>query len=216
MLKKIAAQLPERAQQELKRIQHGRQIKNGHFNGDEPEFFRLSEWLTPGDWCLDVGANIGHYARAMSDLVGAQGRVIAFEPMSNTFELLAANAARFQYQNVTLVNAAVSSATGIVSMGLPTFNTGLNNYYRAQIGAGDIQALALSIDSLNLNNRVSLIKIDVEGHELQAIRGMVNLIENFSPILIVEDEDPEVELLLNGYGYKYSRANGSPNRVFTK
>lgn len=48
--------------------------------------------MAPGDWALDIGANVGHYTKRMSDLAGPEGRVIAFEPVPDTFAVLCANA----------------------------------------------------------------------------------------------------------------------------
>ena len=106
ILKRVASKLPQRYQQEFKRIYFGHQIKIGKFKADEKEFSMLGLWVEEGDWVLDMGANVGHYVFKLSELVGATGRVIAFEPVPQTFELLAANIARITFKNVTLVNAA--------------------------------------------------------------------------------------------------------------
>jgi len=116
LAKKTAARLPHEWQQALKRRHFQRHIARDTFRTDEPEWELAARWLAPGDWAIDVGANIGHYSKRFSDLVGAGGRVIAFEPVPATFELLAANAARFAWTNVTLLNLAASDATGVVGM----------------------------------------------------------------------------------------------------
>lgn len=91
MLKRIAARLPNRWLSELKRIHFGRQIAKGTFESSEPEYRLLPDLIAPGDWVIDIGANVGHYTKAFSERVGARGRVIAFEPVPTTFALLAAN-----------------------------------------------------------------------------------------------------------------------------
>ena len=58
LLKQIAAQLPNRWQTELKRIFFGREINKGTFATDEPENKILHNFLTPGDWVIDIGANV--------------------------------------------------------------------------------------------------------------------------------------------------------------
>jgi len=216
MLKAIAAQLPLRAQQALKRHLHGYRIRSRTFSGGEPEFERLAEWVRPGDWAIDLGANIGHYTYRLSELAGAAGRVIAFEPMPQTFELLSANVARFRHDNVTLVNAAASDHTGIVNMALPRFESGLDNFYMAQITeqAADIRALALTVDSLNIEHRVALVKIDVEGHEIHAVNGMRELIARSLPVLIIEGSDDTIDDRLQHLGYSSLTLDGSPNRIF--
>jgi ubiquinone/menaquinone biosynthesis C-methylase UbiE len=89
-LKKLAARLPLRWQQELKRRYFANQIRKHSFRAPEPEFEMLSPMVSAGDWVLDVGANIGQYTLRLSELVGESGRVISFEPVPETFELLAA------------------------------------------------------------------------------------------------------------------------------
>ncbi|HEY6045537.1 MAG TPA: hypothetical protein VIU65_02980, partial [Pyrinomonadaceae bacterium] len=81
--------MPSSWQLEIRRHLYRRQIRRGVFTTHEPEYGLLSSFLSDGDWAIDIGANIGHYTKGMSDLVGARGRVIAFEPVADTFTLLA-------------------------------------------------------------------------------------------------------------------------------
>jgi FkbM family methyltransferase len=168
LAKRVAALLPQSRQQELKRRHFRREIERGTFNTDEPEWAKVEQWLAPGDWAIDVGANVGQYTKRFSDLVGPNGRVIAFEPVPATFELLSANAARFTHANVTLLNLAASDGTELISMAIPRFDTGLSNYYMAAITSEPtgLQALTCSIDSLRLPRRVRVLKIDAEGTTL--------------------------------------------------
>ena len=161
LLKRIAARLPGRWQMELKRIRYARQIRKGTFATDEPEYARLPEWIRPGDWILDVGANVGHYTKRFSELAGASGRVIAFEPTPTTFSLLAANAQLFAHLNVTLINAAVSDRADLVGLAIPQFDSGLVNYYEAHLApaqAGGLSVLTLAIDSLRVGHPIALVK----------------------------------------------------------
>lgn len=119
MLKKLVALLPETIQDDLKRYLHRWRIARGKFVTVEPEYARLGEWLADGDWAIDVGANVGHYAHRMSELVGS-GRVLAFEPMPSSFALLAGNLAT--RPNVTLFNVAASDGLRLASMETPVFD----------------------------------------------------------------------------------------------
>lgn len=114
ILKAIAARLPKFIQYEMKRIYFARQIMSSSFYTDEPEYGKLPELLKEGDWVIDVGANVGHYTKRFSELVGKSGRVMAFEPVPVTFSLLAANTRIFQHSNVTLFNAAVSDKIDVM------------------------------------------------------------------------------------------------------
>jgi len=173
VFKRVASILPFHFQQSMKRFQFARQIRRGQFRSHEPEFARLGEWVRPGYCVLDIGANVGHYTCRLSELVGPSGRVLAFEPVPATFELLTANSMRFACKNVTSLNVAASAECRLKSMALPKFKSGLQNFYRAQIVDGaDISVLSIAIDNLNIPYTVAFAKIDVEGHELQVITGM--------------------------------------------
>ena len=174
------------------------------------------KWLNAGDWAIDVGANIGHYTKRFSDLVGPKGRVVAFEPVPATFELLAANAARFAFANVTLLNLAASDATQTVAMSVPTFDTGLVNYYQAAISNDDtgLSALTCSIDSLKLPGRVRMMKIDAEGHDAVVLRGARALLERDRPVVVIESVSSEVTTLMAGLGYSNERLPGSSNVIY--
>lgn len=218
-LRRLAARLPVRWQQALKRRRFARRIRAGRFRVGEPEYDLLPSLVERGDWVLDIGANVGHYTLRLSELVGDEGRVIGFEPVPETFELLARHAAIAPRRNITLINAAASDAPGISTMRVPCApESGLRNYYRARLTADAQPAgfgvLTVPIDSLALSRRVGLVKIDTEGHELRVLRGMACLLERDRPTLIVEDGDPEVERFLGALGYRSEKLAGSCNRIF--
>ena len=218
LLKRIAARLPHRYQQELKRLHFGRQIRKGLFQRaieNDREFGRLHEWVRPGDWVVDVGANVGNYAARLSELVEASGRVLAIEPVPQTFELLAANAGKFRHGNVSLLNFAASEAFAVRSMQMPALDSGAPNPYMAHLADdGEFSVLCMPVDSIGIARPIRLVKIDVEGHELEAIRGMRELLARDHPILIVEGRSPEVAEFLSGLGYVLEAESRSPNRVF--
>jgi FkbM family methyltransferase len=142
--------------------------------------------------------------------------VIAIEPVPETFELLAANAALNANKNVTLMNVAASDRTGLVGMEIPMEN-GLENLYLARLSdrAGDVQIFCLAIDSLHIPNVIRLVKVDAEGHELAVLRGMRALLQRDHPTLIVEDNSDQVVEFLKTFGYFHQKLAGSSNRVFS-
>ncbi len=216
--KKIASKLPDHWQSELKRFYFKRQICKGTFVSFEPEYNILSKMINDGDWVIDVGANIGHYTKRFSELVGANGRVIAFEPVPTTFALLAANVQLFSTLNVTLVNAAVSDATDVVGMSIPFFSTGLTNYYQAHItntSKQNLNVMTLSLDSLAITRRIKVVKIDAEGHEVHVLKGMKRILQEYHPTLIIETDSNEVITELSAMGYRHEKLIESPNILFT-
>src|SRR5450830_2009400 len=86
ILRSFVKMLPKRTQRAAAKWYFFRQIQTARFRSDEPEWDRLPAWLKPGDWCIDVGANVGRYSLKMSELVGASGQVIAFEPLTQSFD----------------------------------------------------------------------------------------------------------------------------------
>jgi FkbM family methyltransferase len=218
ILRRIAAFLPQNLQHSARRAWHSRQIRLGHFASDEPEFALLGQFVRPGDSVIDVGANVGHYTVRLSQLVGPQGRVIAFEPVPATFEVLATNVHAAGCENVTLFNTAASALTRMVSMTVPRFPDGLANYYQASIGTAvpgqsAIQALAIPIDALGIPHRISLIKIDAEGHELDVLKGLRQTLASHRPKVILEASGQASMDFLSGLDFRFTRLQNSPNVI---
>ncbi len=215
-LKLLSSKLPIRAQQSLKRLHFTHQLRTNRFTTSEPEYRRLDYWVRKGDWVVDVGANVGHYTARLSSLVGPTGRVIACEPVPETFELLASLMSAAGAHNVSLLNVAASAEVGLSGISLPRFANGLTNYYMANLTptGGDINVLTLPLDALMSFKHVSLVKIDVEGHELKVLQGMQMLLKRDLPRLIVEGRSEEVASFLKQFGYRFIELEGSPNRVF--
>ena len=217
LIKRMAAKLPGDWQLALRRRMYARQIRRNAFRTSEPEYDRLGEWIREGDWVLDIGANIGHYTKRFSELAGASGRVLAFEPVPDTFALLTANVRLFAHANVSLFNAAVSDRLDLSGMMVPEFETGLRNYYEARLAdaaSAAFSVLTLPVDRLAIEARVALVKIDAEDHEAAVLAGMSRLLEKHHPVLIVETGDEEVVKRLAGLGYGSERLPGSPNILF--
>jgi FkbM family methyltransferase len=216
-LKSIVARLPKRWQQELKRFYFGSQRRRNRFCIDEPEYLYLGELVKPGDWALDVGANIGLYTTRLAELVGSDGRVIALEPVPETFELLAANVSKLGTGNVTLINAAASDSVTEMGMEIPRLPTGLDNYYMAKLSPEkcDLKVLCIKIDSLSICQRICLVKIDAEGHDLAALRGMKELLQRDQPVLIVEDTAETIAEFLAELGYARYRLPNYRNLIYS-
>ena len=216
MLKRLASRLPFPVRQSLRAWKYRLQAAFGRFRSDEPEFQQLADWVRAGDWVLDVGANVGQYTLRLSEIVGEEGRVIAFEPIAETFEILASMARRARYRNITMFNSAVSERAGAVRFGVPVGAAGLPNYFQARVRSeGDRIVLGCALDELPLPERIALIKIDVEEHEVSVIRGMRKLMERDHPILIIEAHEGIYREFLAAHGYRMlPRAPGSSNLVF--
>ena len=216
LLKRVVSHLPPAARQVLRTAKHLLDFARGRFRSSEPEFERLADFVHPGDWVLDVGANVGHYTLRFSGLVGENGRVIAIEPIVDTFAILSAMARHAPHRNITLLNVAVSDRAGLLRFEVPANRDGLPDYFQSRVNAeGRDAAFAIALDHLDFGHRIALVKIDVERHEVSVIRGMWKLIERDRPTLIIEGHEGIYPEFLQAYGYRMlQKAAGSPNFVF--
>jgi len=132
--------------------------------GNPPDYPEMLVWrqaLRPGDLFVDVGANVGSYTIWASDL-GAE--VIALEPAEDTFELLLENI-RLNNYHVKAIQAAAGATCGSVR-----FTNGLDTVNRVAAD-GDAEATMVTIDSVIGDRIVAGMKIDVEGFEIEVLRG---------------------------------------------
>ena len=170
----------------------GRSIKEyGEYSESEVEVFRAV--VKPGDVVMDVGANMGTHTLALARLVGKHGYVIAFEPQAIVFQTLCANMALNSIENADCINAVVTNVGGYAR--LPRFDyTKEGNFGGVKIKDFDFGA---QVPNLTLDNafphpsKLSLIKIDVEGMELEVILGAYGIINDIKPVLYVENDKPE-------------------------
>jgi len=235
--KRILARLPRSWRQSLRRSAYGRQVRSGRFVLYEPEFHRLGDWIGSGDWVIDVGANIGIYTIRCSDLVGPKGRVIALEPVPATFELLASNCGWARHRNITLLNLAASDHVHSTVIRIPRAASGLDDHFSAELVKSNeassntedssslvpshlveeedrVAILGAPLDGLMPSppQRIKLIKIDTEGHEIHVLKGADRLIRRDRPVIILEANE-EAATYLRDLGYSIAHAPGSPNYV---
>jgi len=211
------ARLPAGLQFEVRRARFSRQIQRGSFTPDDPlDILEIARALREGDWAIDIGANVGKYALHMAHCVGPRGRVLAFEPVGESFALLAANVRAAGISNVSLFNVALSASADILAMTVPSFERSrLANYYQAHIAAdGEMRVLCLPLDAIPIPATVRLVKIDAEGHDLQVLMGMEALLRRDRPLLIVEgSRRGAIASWLGERGYEIRKTAGSPNIV---
>jgi len=128
---------------------------------DHPEMLTWRRVLQPGDLFIDVGANIGSYTIWAGEL-GAE--VIALEPARDTFALLMENVALNGYA-IKPIKAAAGSACGTTR-----FTIGRDCLNRVD-PEGAVETMMVTIDSIIMNRTVAGMKVDVEGFEIEVLRG---------------------------------------------
>ena len=167
-------------------------IKGKLCNGEIWELWNyrlLNQYIVPGSTVIDVGAHIGTHTIVMSHKVGANGRVYAFEPQRKIFREFVYNLRLNQIENAVSLRYAIGSEAGIVEMN-PAWS---KNEGGTAIGKGGDKAELRTIDSFCFSN-VSLIKIDVEGHEDHVLDGSRKTIRAFQPVIMIEIAGGEHDL----------------------
>jgi len=199
--KMVAGLLPDFILQQVKKLHYARLLKS--ISADSEPDLKLAEHLArPGSAVLDIGANIGVYTKFTSAFVGNEGRVYSVEPIPVTCDVLRSNVRKLRLENVEVINAAVSDTNGTVTMEVPCYSSGVENFYEAHIVSGNETThdglRHATVDSRTLDTlfgdqeEISLIKCDVEGHELSVIRGAAEIIESTSPAWLIEIQgDPD-------------------------
>lgn len=139
----------------------------------------VTSLLKPGQRVVDVGANIGYYMLMFQSIVGSTGKIICFEPEPSNLVELKSNINGNDFTNVQLFEAAVGMEVGAIN-----FSCGINGMV-AENGRGEISVDLVTLDSV-IDERVDMIKIDVEGYEAQVLIGASGLIKRYKPTLFVE------------------------------
>jgi FkbM family methyltransferase len=157
--------------------------------------------IAPGSVVLDIGANIGYFTLIFAKRVGPTGHVFAFEPEPGNFALLQDNVAANGYSNVTLSRLAVSDRAGRVRLYVDAGNPGDCRIYDSH----DRRA-SLEIETVRLDDywdppfgRIDFIKMDIQGAEPAALRGMLGLLEKHRQVKLVVEFWP--------YGLRLSGAD---------
>ena len=157
------------------------------------EFRAILPLLRRGDVAVDVGANKGAYVYWLRQAVGAEGKVMAYEPQPRLAAYLESVCQTMKWQNVRVHHCALSETQGMGTLHIP----------------GDGDSPGASLDQQALTNqpgqhhecrldtldhqlegvgRVAVIKMDVEGHELQVFRGGAKMLSRDRPALLFECE----------------------------
>jgi FkbM family methyltransferase len=197
----LAPILTEGTYSVLQAVAMGWDIRRGKWT--EPELELLPLGLRPGETALDIGANFGLYAYHMSRAVGPNGKVYCFEPIpftARTFRLIQRGLG-FR-RNVELVAKGCSDKSGRVSFTLPIQKSGTISAGVVHMGRNDdrpgketyanfetrqVECEVVSIDEyLPTARDIALVKCDIEGADLFAMRGAKKTLERDRPTVIIE------------------------------
>lgn len=146
----------------------------------------LADSIVPGATVYDIGANVGIYSLLASSLVGPSGTVYAFEPLARNLRYLRRHIALNQLQNCVVLELAVSNLEGT-----RRFSAASWDYSMGRLSPkGEISVQSITLDSCIYGEKglrpPDLVKIDVEGAELEVLQGGARVLTEFHPAVFVE------------------------------
>jgi len=156
---------------------------------DLPAQMVLDSLLKPGDRVLDVGANRGNFALYASRRIGESGRVLCFEPNPACVTMIKKAIEQNSISNIEVFNLGLSDSSGVLSLTIPKINSGEATFGASQYSRDD--SYSVDVDVVRGDSVVSavvphFIKIDVEGFEPRALRGLAATIAKSSPLVLTE------------------------------
>jgi FkbM family methyltransferase len=207
---------------------------NSLFSQYEPYVGRaIKNHLRAGETFWDIGANIGWFSLFASKIAGSKGSVFSFEPSTDVFNLLAANtqglhsirAIRCGVGNTDTVK--VFAAQGVSgSASFVEEVTKINQHYLPETPIRKVEVNIRKVDTLVKElGQPHLVKIDVEGFELEVLKGAAGLLSTARPTLIMEIHPRQLALsggseelvfeLLKGHGYGLQIIDRNSNSVYS-
>jgi FkbM family methyltransferase len=170
----------------------------------------FERWVTKGRVVFDIGANAGYYTLLASVLVGPHGRVFAFEPVTQNLHNICGHLRLNGTSNVTLIEAAVAEYAGDAR-----FDSGANLSTGHLAVDGCMTVKAVKLDDMVRRGEAlppDCLKIDVEGAELQVLRGAQSLLADRHPIIFLATHSQELHRecceLLGCLGYTLKAISG--------
>jgi len=172
----------------------------------------LQKELEIGDVVYDIGANVGFYSLLASVLVGETGHVYSFEPFPENLRELRRHLEMNRITNCTVVDAAVSSADGQA-----IFDPSDDRCTGRLAANGSIPVRTVALDGLVLRKEIrppTLLKIDIEGAELECLQGASNSIQEYRPLIFLATHGQEIHSscteLLTNWNYQLVSLDGKP------
>jgi FkbM family methyltransferase len=186
----------------------------------------MHRMVRPGDTVIDVGANVGVHTCSLARRVGPAGLVVAIEPLVELADRLEANLALNGLDNVKLIRVAASTQQGTAEIFPPqagAANQGQGTLHpRPGLDRASRVVATDTIDNIAAElglSGVRLIKVDVEGHELSALRGAEATLRAFRPRVLFEYDATnyaaagvtwgDIAGYLAGLNYRLGQVHGS-------
>ena len=198
---------------------------NKIYEKNETNFVKDS--VNKGDIVIDIGANIGYYTLMFAKLVGDTGKIYAFEPDPKNFSILEKNIQVNGYNNIILEKKAVSNKLGKSTLYMSENSAG-SSMHKPNNVVDQIYVDLITLDNYFEVNTITpdFIKIDIEGYELNALKGMESILQSsdktkimieYNPLTKKEfNSDPMDNLtFLSELGFKFKDLNSSVQTFLT-
>lgn len=213
--------LGHRAYMQIEAWRQRREYTRNQYREYEPLF--LSRFVGRGDVCLDIGANLGSYSYYLSKIVSDSGKVFAFEPVFQTYKGLVSNLTKTKSTNVFVYNLGIGDREETTTIFVPKM-VGLPSHGRAHLSSptadevGEcVEVRLTTVDKFHDEHRlgrINFIKMDIEGAELSALKGAIQVLNQYRPVLLLEIEEQhtrnydytpqDIFRMLNSSGYRYA------------
>lgn len=209
---------------------------------EKNEVLWLRENISPGDNCINVGANVGYFSILMSQLTGENGSVSAFEPNPEVIPFFRKNIDSRNLKNVKLYEYAAGNRKGFQTLYLNRNNFGDSRMYnpKSTVGGGSYRhhgfnriprrriVRIVTLDSV-VKQKVDVVLIDAQGYDHQVLLGMQEIIARDRPKILTEftpqwlsdlgDDPLSILKLYMSWGYMLgstdfeSSANAQPEEI---
>ena len=148
----------------------------------------LKRTVQKGDVVLDIGASLGYFTLLAATLVGENGKIFSFEPNPISLLYLRKSVSASPYKNIDVIPKAVSDASHASMPFYPSDAT--SNFYR-RLGTSPVEVGTVALDEFfGKKAVVDVIKLDVEGSEAAATRGMENILKNNKKVKLIVEFGP--------------------------
>jgi FkbM family methyltransferase len=172
----------------------------------------LQQELKAGEVVYDIGANVGFYSLLASVTVGETGHVYSFEPLPENSRELRKHLEMNHIRNCTVIDAAVSSTNGEAN-----FDPSDDRCLGHLASAGSLWVRTVALDELASRKLIrlpNLMKIDIEGAELECLRGAAHIVQVSRPVIFLATHGSEIHLacaeLLAKWNYGLTSLDGKP------
>lgn len=184
----------------------------------------IKKEIHEGDIVVDVGAHIGYFTLIFSKLVGDNGKVYSFEADPTNFEILMKNLEVNKIKNVTCENFAISDKNGKVKLFNANSSTANRLFSSEDENFIEIESITLDEYFQDKNMKIDFLKLDIQGAEPLAMKGMKELFKKNQPLKILLEwwpngikklgEEPESHLkFLENKGYQISEIDDKNREI---